>query len=112
MKNPHVAKVNIMPQDGVLSGKYKNRVMNMATPIIQYKEVWCAFPPRYLSVTQPAASMPMMPKISKTATVHPALVNVMPCASFKKVGPQSNTAKRTTYTKKLAAPSIQIHLLR
>src|SRR5690606_36189361 len=107
-----MAKDNIMPQDGVSSCKYRKIVMNRATPNIQYKEVRWAFPARYLSVTQPAANIPTIPKISNTATVHPALVNVMPCASFKNVGPQSSTAKRTTYTKKLAAPSIQIHLLR
>src|SRR5690606_31759795 len=67
---------------------------------------------KYLSVTHPAANIPIIPNISNTATVHPAFVKVMPCASFKQVGPQSNTAKRTTYTKKLAIPKIHIHLLR
>ena len=50
-----------------------------------------------LSVTKPDTTIPMMPKISKQATAHPACFGVKawaPCVM--NLGPQSKMAKRTT----------------
>ncbi|OQB41726.1 MAG: hypothetical protein BWY09_00538 [Candidatus Hydrogenedentes bacterium ADurb.Bin179] len=99
-------------QAGAVPGSIQNRNMNSAAPAMQKTQVRGARPPMYRSVTQPAASMPMIPAISKAATIQPAWSRVTPLDSLRSVGPQSRTAKRTRLMVKLAQPIIQIRGLR
>ena len=103
-----MASTTISTGNDAVAGSIQKIPINRAAPAIHSTQVRWARPPKYLSVAQPATSMPMMPNISNTATVQPALASDRPRASFRNVGPQSRTENRTIYTKKLATPSIHI----
>ena len=80
-----------------------------ATMTISIRHTLCALPLKTLSEIHPDRIIPAHPAISNMAIVHPAISGDRGLdLSMRNVGPQSSTAKRTIYTKKLMVATVHM----